>query len=241
MGLALVGFVVGQIFSALFLVVVAAANGHLSDLSGFLTRAAPPGWVVVTELVGLWVGFLGAVFVASRSAGSGSLRFDMGLEFRRIDFVVGPVVGLLGQLVLLPLLYLPLEPLIPNLTKKLGEPAKHLTGGFPGADLAVIAVLTVMVVPVVEELLFRGLFLRGALRAFSPAGRRLGPALAIVVTGIAFALAHFEALQTLGLGAFGALLAYMAWRVGRLGPCILAHATFNLVAVLSVATLTMHL
>jgi len=33
------------------------------------------------------------------------------------------------------------------------------------------------------------------------------------------------------------VLALMALRYGRLGPCILAHATFNLVAVVAVAVM----
>jgi uncharacterized protein len=94
------------------------------------------------------------------------------------------------------------------------------------------------VVPVVEELVFRGLFLRGALRAFSRAGPLLGPVLAVVCTGVVFGLAHLEALETLGLAAFGMVLAYLAYRVGRLGPCILAHASFNLVAVVAVAAVS---
>jgi len=225
------------VLSAVLLVAVAAVNGHLHDVSRLAARQVPPGWVVVTGLVGLWIGFLGAVVLASRSGGTGNLARDMGLRVRPVDFVIGPLVGLGGQLILLPLLYLPLEHFIPNLSQKLSQPAKHLTGGFPGADLAVIGVLTVLVVPVVEELLFRGLFLRGALRAFAGAGRRLGPALAVVTTGVVFGLAHLEALETLGLAAFGMVLALMALRYGRLGPCILAHATFNLVAVVAVAVM----
>ncbi|HMK62871.1 MAG TPA: CPBP family intramembrane glutamic endopeptidase [Acidimicrobiales bacterium] len=233
--MAIAGFLVGQVLSAVLLVAVAAVNGHLHDVSRLAARQVPPGWVVVTGLVGLWIGFLGALFVASRAGGTGHVARDMGLRLRPVDFAIGPLVGLGGQLVLLPLLYLPLEHFIPHLSQKLSQPAKHLTGGFPGADLAIIGVLTVLVVPVVEELLFRGLFLRGALRAFAGAGRVLGPTLAVVVTGIVFALAHLEALETLGLGAFGIVLALMALRYGRLGPCILAHATFNLVAVVAVA------
>ncbi|MHB8682428.1 MAG: CPBP family intramembrane glutamic endopeptidase [Acidimicrobiales bacterium] len=236
--IALMGFLVGQVASAVLLLVAAAATGHLRDISTLASRTVPPAWVVVSGLVGLWIGFLGAVVVASRTMGTGDVRRDMGLSFRPVDLVLGPAIGLAGQLVLLPLLYLPLEPVIPHLNQRLSQPAKHLTGGFPGADLALIAALTVLVVPVVEELVFRGLFLRGALRLFRGAGARLGPALAVLATGVVFALAHLEALETLGLGAFGAVLAYVAYRAGRLGPCILAHATFNLVAILAVAAVT---
>jgi membrane protease YdiL (CAAX protease family) len=237
MAIAAGGFVGGQIVSALLLVGLAAANGHLGDLAALSTKPVPPPWVVIGGLVGLWIGFGGALLVASRSSGTGNLARDMGLRFRWVDALVGPAVGLAGQLVLLPLLYLPLAPFVPNLSKRLSAPAQHLTGGFKGGDLAVIAVLTVLVVPVIEELVFRGLFLRGALRAFAGAGRLVGPGLAVVVTGVVFALAHFEALQLLGLAAFGVVLSYMAYRTGRLGPCIFAHGTFNLVAVVAVATL----
>ncbi|HLX89056.1 MAG TPA: CPBP family intramembrane glutamic endopeptidase [Acidimicrobiales bacterium] len=236
MGFAVAGFLVGQVASAVLLLLTAAFTGHLRDVSQLATRTIPPAWVVVSGLVGLWFGFVGAVVLASRAQGTGNVWRDMRVRFEPSDALLGPAIGLGGQFILLPLLYLPLEHVVPRLSQRLSEPAKHLTGGFPGADLAVIAVLTVLVVPVVEELVFRGLFLRGALRAFSGLGRLVGPTVAIVTTGVVFALAHLELLQMLGLAAFGVVLSVMAYRLGRLGPCILAHATFNLVAVVSVAT-----
>ncbi|MGH9028657.1 MAG: lysostaphin resistance A-like protein [Acidimicrobiales bacterium] len=232
---AVVGFLVGQVVSAVLLYVAAAVSGHLSDIASLSARAVPPAWVVVVELVGLWIGFGGAVVAASRTRGSRSIVRDMRIGLRPSDLVVGPVVGLGAQLLLLPLLYLPLEPLIPHLSKRLSQPAKHLTGGFPGTDLAVVAVLTVLVVPVVEETFFRGLLLNGFLAAFGRTGRVIGPVLSCCVTGIAFGLAHFEPLQLLGLAAFGIVLSVMAYRLKRLGPCMLAHAAFNLVAILVVA------
>lgn len=235
MALGVLGFLGGQVMSALLLVVLAAANGHLHDLARLSARAVPPAWVVVGGLVGLWIGFAGAVFAASRRSGTRRIGRDMGLSFRAVDFVVGPAVGFASQLLLLPVLYLPLEHVIPDLSNRLEQPAKHLTGGFPGTDLAVIAVLTVVVVPVVEETVFRGLFLRGSLKAFAGAGRVAGPVLATVSTGVVFALAHFEALQFLGLAVFGVVLSVMAYRFRRLGPCITAHAAFNLVAIAFVA------
>ena len=90
-------------------------------------------------------------------------------------------------------------------------------------------------VPLVEETFFRGLVLRGLLATSRRLGRPLGVLLPVVLDGIVFGLAHFEVLQLLGLAAFGVVLAALATRERRLGPCIFAHATFNLVAVLSVA------
>jgi uncharacterized protein len=233
--LAVAGFAVGQVFGYILLVGAAAATGHLSDYGTLAGLSVPPAWVVVSELVGLWIGFLSAVVAASRLRGTGSLVRDMGLRFRPVDVVIGPLVGLAGQFVLVPLLYLPIEHADPSVQHDLSKPAERLTGGFHGGNLVIIGVLTVLVVPVIEELLFRGLVLRSLLRVARPLGRVLGPAVAIVVTGVLFGLAHFEPLQLLGLAAFGAVLAFMAYRLGRLGAGIFAHATFNLVAILTIA------
>ena len=65
------------------------------------------------------------------------------------------------------------------------------------------------------------------------ARQRLGTALAIVITGIVFGLVHFEELQYLGLAGFGMVLAYLAYRTGRLGPSILAHVAFNTTTIIA--------
>jgi uncharacterized protein len=229
------GFIVGQLASRLLLVVVAAATGHASEIAQLATRPVPPAWVEVTGLVGLWLGFVSAVVLTSRLRGTGNPLRDMGLSVRPWDLLIGPLIGLGGQLLLLPVLYLPLEHVVPHLDRRLKEPAQHLTGGFPGSDLAIIAFLTVVVVPVIEETFFRGLVLRALLRVFKGAGPVVGVAIAAVADGIIFGLAHFELLELLGLAAFGALLALMAYKFRRLGPGIFAHGTFNLLAILSVA------
>jgi membrane protease YdiL (CAAX protease family) len=173
--------------------------------------------------------------MASRLRGTGNIVRDMGLRFRGWDVLIGAGAGLAGQFLLVNALYLPFEHLDPKLSHELQQPAKHLTGGFPGADLAVIAILTVLVVPVIEELLFRGLVLRGFVRLFRGAGRSLGPLLAVTSTGIVFGLAHFELLEFPALAAFGIVLSVMAYKFRRLGPGIFAHATFNLLAILFIA------
>ena len=49
-----------------------------------------------------------------------------------------------------------------------------------------------------------------------------------------FGLAHGEWVQLAGLALFGAALAAISYRTGRLGMNMLAHAAFNLVAVLTI-------
>jgi uncharacterized protein len=234
-GLAFGGFIAGYVASALLLTVFAAASGNLKNLSALESLSVPPWWVTIAGLVGLWMGFIGAVILASRLRGTGHPIADMGLRFTLWDAPIGIVVGIAGQLVV-DLLYLPFEHLVPGLQRDLSAPANRLTGGFHGADLVVIALLTVVVVPVVEELFFRGLLLQSLVRLCRGAGPALGPVIATVVTGILFGLAHAEPVQLAGLALFGIVLSVIAYKTGRLGTCIFAHAAFNGFAVIAIAS-----
>lgn len=73
------------------------------------------------------------------------------------------------------------------------------------------------------------------MRLFRGFGRRLGPALAVLSTGILFGLAHAEPVQLAGLALFGVVLSVMAYRTGRLGPSMFAHAAFNGFTVVVIA------
>jgi membrane protease YdiL (CAAX protease family) len=234
-GMAVGGFAAGYLASALLLTVFAAASGNLKDLSHLEGLSVPPWWVTIAGLAGLWMGFLGAVFLASHRRGTRRPAADMGFRIAPWDAPIGIAIGIAGQF-LVDLLYLPFEHLDPGLQHDLNAPANRLTGGFHGPDLAVIGVLTVVVVPIVEELFFRGLVLQSLVRLFRGVGRRLGPSLAILSTGILFGLAHAEPVQLAGLALFGVVLSVMAYKTGRLGPCMFAHAAFNGFAVVVVAS-----
>jgi len=235
LGLAGAGFVVGQVISGLLVAVVALVLGKEGNLGSLISSASPPAWMIVTELIGIWIGFAGAVVLASKAFGTGRIRNDMGLSFKPIDLAIGPAAGLLSQVFLIPVLYIPMRAIFHHLSSKLSAPAHELTGGFHGYDLAIVAALVVIVVPVIEELFFRGLLLSSLLAIFAGNNRRVGPAVAIVTGGILFGLAHFEPLQLLGLASFGVVLCAIAYKVRRIGPTILAHATFNLVAMVAIA------
>ena len=86
--------------------------------------------------------------------------------------------------------------------------------------------------PIVEELFFRGLLLRSLQKRFHNG-------LAVFLSAVAFGLAHGSTLPVdavvlvmVSLMAFGAVLAVLAIRTGRLGPGIVAHAAFNLFTIL---------
>lgn len=226
------GFLVGQIVAAMFAVVGAAVAGHGVSLTTIAQLNEPPTWFVISTLLGLWAGFFGAPWLASSVRGTHSFVRDMGLRFRLVD-LVGIPIGIGGQ-VLVAAMYVPIASHVHNFNQTFNGPSQKLTGGSHGVGFAVIAVATVVGAPFFEELFFRGLLLRSMVRLFGNAGRWVGPALAIVITGVLFGLAHAESLQLLGLGTFGVILSFVSYRTGRLGMNMVAHAAFNLVAVVAI-------
>lgn len=230
LGIALGGFAVAQVASAVLLNLVARVKGVSSSQAFDLaSQAVPPEWVVVTLLVGLWMGFIGAPLLATRL---GPVRRRLGLSFKARD-LLGIPIGIAAQL-LVGLLYLPFRSHLHNFD----APVQKLTGGSTGAGFALIALLTILAAPLAEEIFYRGLVLRG-LRGLSSgaSGRRaaIGTAAAVVVDGLVFGASHFEAQQFAGLAIVGTLLAYETLRTGRLGLAVVTHCTFNAVAIASVA------
>jgi membrane protease YdiL (CAAX protease family) len=74
-----------------------------------------------------------------------------------------------------------------------------------------------------EELLFRGLLLRGLLRHRSAL-------VSIAIAGVLFALAHGEVQYALAVLPLGLWLGFVAWRTGSIRLAIACHAANNLSA-----------
>jgi membrane protease YdiL (CAAX protease family) len=83
---------------------------------------------------------------------------------------------------------------------------------------------TVVLAPVVEELLFRG--------ALQSAYERHGPVRAIAASTLLFVMIHQELAQSFALLPVGLALGYAAWRTGSTVPAILVHLGNNAQAVL---------
>jgi membrane protease YdiL (CAAX protease family) len=175
--------------------------------------------------VGLWIGLVGVVVLASRRKGTGSLADDFGLRVERRD-LSGLALGVICQLVAVPAIYVPLSWLIGQ--RDVGKPARELAAQAHGVPYVGFALAVAVVAPVVEELFFRGLVLRSL-------ERRVGTAWAVVGSAVAFGLAHFELLQLPALVGVGVVCGVLAVRTGRLGPGIFVHAAFNAVAVATLA------
>jgi membrane protease YdiL (CAAX protease family) len=88
-----------------------------------------------------------------------------------------------------------------------------------------ISIITVCIIaPLIEEMLFRGIFLRSFLsryRAFN----------AITFSSLLFALCHLNIYQMLAAYILGSFLGYLYVATQSLWPCIFAHASFNAISL----------
>ena len=175
----------------------------------------------------LWVGLRGAPLLARRWG----LRWrrDLGLRQRWFDVPAGLVAGVMLQLVVVPVLYIPIFELIGD--QDVGEAARSLVGRADGwLDLAALVVMVVVGAPLVEEIFFRGLLHRAVAEQLAPRGRG-GVALAVVVSSTVFAASHLQPLQFPALFVVGVVTASMVQVSGRLGPALWTHVGFNATTV----------
>jgi membrane protease YdiL (CAAX protease family) len=232
---AVAGFVVGQLGAVIFATISGAVAGKTAaQMQAIATSTVPPEWYVVSTLIGLWIGFLGAPWLASRTQGTRHFARDLGLRFRWID-LLGILIGIGGQF-FITLAYAPFQHDIKNFN----APSQRLTGASHGTGFVIIAIATVLLAPAAEEIFFRGLLLKSLVRLFTPlnaAGRAraVGVVLAVIADGLLFGVAHGEWIQFAGLAGFGIVLAAVSYRTGRLGMNMVAHASFNLIAIIAIA------
>ncbi len=92
-----------------------------------------------------------------------------------------------------------------------------------------IAIAVVLVAPIIEEVIFRGL-LYGLLR------RHVRPLLAMIAVGLLFGSVHDSPASFLPISLFGFLLCYLYEKTGRLSVPIIAHLIFNGIALALMAT-----
>lgn len=154
----------------------------------------------------------------------GAGRLDtVGWRFRWADLGWGPVTWLaaIGVQLLLAVVVLVFDiPLSSNVESVSDADADR-------AYLVATAIAAVIAAPIVEELVFRGLVLRGLLS-------RIGPVTAIALQGVLFGVAHVDPVRGVGnvglavvLSGVGIVLGTAAYLTRRLGPVVIAHAIFN--------------
>lgn len=216
-GFFVAAFTVGVMFAAGFLTVGPSDDPDLTAW-GF-------GAVLLVQNATMLL----AAWVVARVRGSGSLTRDFGLRVTLRDgswLLVGLGLQIVALVALLPIAELAGVDDAPQ------EAVQRLEDA-GGAELALLAVGVVVVAPVVEELVFRGLLLRSLLR-------RMSPGWAVAVSAGLFGIVHLAdpgaAVVVPGLVALGLLTGVEATRTGSLSRPILLHAGFNLLTVVILAT-----
>jgi membrane protease YdiL (CAAX protease family) len=222
---ALLGWVAVFLFANLWFVVIVAVTGY-ADVAADDTELLPLGIVALTQL-GLTAGFFFVPWVVTKVKGNG-LVADLGVRARWGDLWKGGAWGIVTQLVLLPLIYVPILELTNKTSDDLEGVAKSLTDRANSpVDVVLLVLIVGVMAAVFEEIFYRGLLQRSLLK------HGLHPALAIGITSVLFGATHFQLLQLPGLTLAGVVFGILAYRADRLGPAIAAHLTFNMVTVIA--------
>jgi len=94
-----------------------------------------------------------------------------------------------------------------------------------GWNFAVIFVGLCVLVPIAEELAFRGIIQQ----IFT---RNMGPVAGFLLAGLVFGAVHLNAHLLISITFFGVFLSFVYYATGNLSYTIIAHAVFNAVALL---------
>lgn len=146
----------------------------------------------------------------------GYAKFALAPTFKSYTPVFMIVAGIAGQFMVDAILAL-LRPVFPNTFTDYDAMVKSVTG----AGSSWLMLLAVMVVaPIGEEFLFRGLTQRYAKRC-------LMVPLAILFQGIIFGIYHGNIIQGVYAFILGTVLGFLAYKFGSITPGILLHIAIN--------------
>lgn len=201
-------------------------GGMILSIAGWTGDTAVPIWGLALLQLPLWGGYLGATIWATTTKGTG-VRGDLAVAGTALDALGGLVIGVATQILVIPLLYVPILEVTGQSSEDLSAPARELAGRagdqLPGWVL--FAVIVGIGAPIVEELFYRGLFLRSLVK------RGHTPWTSVLMSSVVFAAIHLQPLQFPGLLVFGLVAGALVVRTGRLGPALWAHVGFNLTTV----------
>jgi membrane protease YdiL (CAAX protease family) len=184
---------------------------------------------LVLALAGQYVGHLLVLWLIARNKGNPDLGFNV--QGRDIPYLG---LGLFLQLGL-AVLFLPLTTLLLPDGDSAQQVGTALSGLETTAARVAAMVIAVVVAPVTEELIFRGVLLKSQ--------ERRSPRTIMVITALVFSVFHLLGLdpeRMLSAAAVvlpqlfivGVVLAWVTLRSKRLGPAIFIHSGFNLLAAI---------
>jgi membrane protease YdiL (CAAX protease family) len=185
----------------------------LHDAQGALGLTTPQAWALDALIAN---GCVFATVMQYRGLTYRQLFHPAATSMRDTALSLVPYV-----LFLIPALVLGITMLVTLVTRAfpLSDGDRALFETMSGNDLATVLIGCV-IAPVVEEMLFRGIILRGFLQ-------RYGRAQAIWASAALFGLAHMNIYQFVAALALGAVSGWLYARSRSLVPCIALHAAYN--------------
>ena len=223
-------FTVGVAVFAWLLAYVAALplQGILISITGHGGEKSDswPISLTVLSVLCLWIPFVVALVVVSRRWGQDQFSRDFKVHLGWVD-LAGLPIGIASQLLLVPLIYWPLQRIWPDAfsSDEIEQRARELWDKAHGGWIVVLVLVVALGAPIIEELVYRGLILQ-ALQS------RLNDWVALIISAAWFALIHLQPVELPGLFAFALVLGICFQRTGRLGMSVMAHIGFNAAGLL---------
>ena len=158
-------FTVGVAVFAWLLAYVAALplQGILISITGHGGEKSDswPISLTVLSVLCLWIPFVVALVVVSRRWGQDQFSRDFKVHLRWVD-LAGLPIGIASQLLLVPLIYWPLQRIWPDAfsSDEIEQRARELWDKAHGGWIVVLVVVVALGAPIIEELVYRGLILQ---------------------------------------------------------------------------------
>ncbi|HZX54685.1 MAG TPA: CPBP family glutamic-type intramembrane protease [Ilumatobacteraceae bacterium] len=206
------------------MVSVIASRYLLEAISGFDWPIAV--YVAITAVVGYGPALLWCWY-ASREWGTGRFRTDVGFSAHWADVGWGPLTWVACVMAEIAIGVIVVALKIPFTSNVKDVSDLHADRGY----VISLLVLAVVAAPIAEEIVFRGVVMRGLLS-------RSRVVIAVGLQAVLFGMAHFDPVRGMGnvglimvLSSVGAVLGGAAFLVRRLAPTMIAHAILNGVAM----------
>ncbi len=184
--------------------------------------------VGVVTMIGLQASTFSWPVIVARWKGRG-LVSDFGFRFKWVDFLIGPAMAI-PMMMAAGVVGYGVSTLVGLEDQSEAGNTEFLTDSTPGLVRYALIFFVVVGAPFSEELFFRGLSMRAI-------QKRFGKPIALLGSTALFTLPHFQGgswqavvVMLATIGTIGLLLGGLAIGMNRLGPGIVAHATFNSIA-----------
>ena len=176
----------------------------------------PICWIYTSEILSDKAMSMGTAFIiihikrrnlsgeSSYDFGIGSIKFALLVCIVTVAILIGITFPIVSQIPM------------PDFLRKILLDQGDKTGVY-----SFIAV--VIAAPILEELIFRGIILKGFLKSYSPLK-------SILISSLLFGLIHLNPWQFIGASILGIFSGWIYYKTNKLTLCILIHLTNNLLA-----------